>query len=78
MKNTLADVHNHLVAALERLGDEELKGDELAAECARGKTIADISAQVVKNGALVLRAEEMRRELGGKGAAHLLGNDLAE
>lgn len=29
MKNTLGDLNNHLFAEIERLGDEELKGDEL-------------------------------------------------
>nr|DAN93838.1 MAG TPA: hypothetical protein [Caudoviricetes sp.] len=27
MKNTLLDLNNHLFAEIERLGDEELKGD---------------------------------------------------
>lgn len=32
MKNTLLDLNNHLFAEMERLGDEELKGDALAEE----------------------------------------------
>ena len=32
MKNTLGDLNNHLFAQLEKLGDEDLKGDELEAE----------------------------------------------
>lgn len=32
MKNTLGDLNNHLFAELERLSDEDLKGDELVEE----------------------------------------------
>ena len=32
MQNTLGDLNNHLFAELERLSDEELKGDELKDE----------------------------------------------
>lgn len=31
-KNTLVDLNNHLFAEMERLGDEDLKGEELEAE----------------------------------------------
>ena len=31
-KNTLVDLNNHLFAEMERLGDEDLKGEELDAD----------------------------------------------
>lgn len=33
-KNTLVDLNNHLFAEMERLGDEDLKGEELEEELA--------------------------------------------
>lgn len=39
-KNTLNDLNNHLFAQLERLGEEELKGDELKEELERSKAIS--------------------------------------
>lgn len=37
MKNTLGDLNNHLFAELERLSDEDLKGDELVEEMSRAE-----------------------------------------
>ena len=37
MKNKLVDLNKHLFAQLERLGDENLKGEEFAAELNRSK-----------------------------------------
>lgn len=54
MKNKLSDLNNHLFAQLERLGDEDLKGDELKEEVERGKTIAAVSKEIVSNAKLTL------------------------
>lgn len=56
MQNKLSDLNNHLFAELERLGDEELKGEELKAEIDRAKAIAGVASQVIHNGNLVLNA----------------------
>jgi len=56
MKNSLGDLNNHLFAQLERLGDEELKGEDLQEEIGRAKSISDIATQVIANGTLVLKA----------------------
>ncbi|MHB1420738.1 MAG: hypothetical protein ACYCX4_14355 [Bacillota bacterium] len=56
MKNTLGDLNNHLFAQLERLGDEDLKGEGLQEEISRAKAISDIATQVIANGSLVLKA----------------------
>jgi hypothetical protein len=57
MKNTLGDLNNHLFAQLERLGDEDLKGEKLQEEINRAKAISDIATQIIANGSLVLKAK---------------------
>lgn len=55
-QNKLTDLNNHLFAELERLGDEELTGDQLKEELSRAKGIAMISSQVTKNANTMLSA----------------------
>ena len=62
MKNKMSDLHNHLFAQLERLGDEDLKGDELKEEVGRASAIAKISHQIISNVDLALKAERMMEE----------------
>ena len=62
MKNTLADLNNHLFAQLERLGDEDLQPQELENEIERAKAIAMVSSQIIANGNLVLKAKQLQRE----------------
>jgi hypothetical protein len=56
MKNKLSDLNDHLFCQLERLGDEELKGDELKIEIERGRAITSVASQIIANGNLVMRA----------------------
>ena len=56
MKNKLTDLNDHLFAELERLGDEDLSGDELKEELGRARGIATISSQVIKNANTMLSA----------------------
>lgn len=58
MKNTLGDLNNHLFAQLERLNDENLKGDELKEEINRAKAVTAVASQVISNGSLVLEAQK--------------------
>ena len=62
MKNKLADLNNHLFAQLERLGDEEIKGDALTEEISRAKAITSVAQQIVNNGNLVLNAIKTKGE----------------
>ena len=62
MKNTLNDLNNHLFMQLERLNDEDIKGEQLQEEITRAKAISDIATQIISNGTLVLKAETFRQE----------------
>lgn len=59
MKNTLGDLNNHLFAQLERLGDEDLKGEKLQEEMERAKSISLVARQIIENASLVLDAQKM-------------------
>ncbi len=59
MKNTLGDLNNHLFAQLERLNDEDLKGEKLQEEITRAKSINAVATQIIANGSLVLEAKKM-------------------
>ena len=59
MKNTLGDLNNHLFEQLERLNDEELKGDKLLEEINRAKTISLVATRIIENGSLVLSAKKL-------------------
>lgn len=58
MKNTLADLNNHLFAQLERLSDESLKGEKLIEEISRTKAVNEVATRIINNGSLVLDAKK--------------------
>lgn len=64
MKNKLTDLNDHLFVALERLNDEDIKGEDLNAEIQRSRAIAGVAKNIVQNAALVLEAEKFKRESG--------------
>ncbi|MDM8310803.1 hypothetical protein HF846_04185 [Clostridium cadaveris] len=65
MKNTLRDLNMHLFAELERLGDEDIKGEELNEEIDRAKAITSVATQIISNGNLVLKSMELQKEILG-------------
>lgn len=61
-KNTLNDLNNHLFAELERLSDEDLKGEELSKEIDRSNAISKIASNVVQNANALLKGYSVYQE----------------
>ena len=64
MKNKLSDLNNHLFAELERLGDEEIKGEDLEFEVKRAKAVTDVANRVIDNARLAKEVVELKLEYG--------------
>lgn len=58
MRNGLTDLNNHLFEQLERLNEEELKGEALKEEITRSKAIENVAKQIINNGRLVLDSQK--------------------
>ena len=54
--NTLGALNNHLFAELERLSEEDLKGDALAEEINRAKAITGVAKEIISNANVALQA----------------------
>lgn len=81
VKNTLIDLNNHLFAEMERLGDEDLTGDELKAELERADRISSVARAVIDNANTVLRAarfQEDRLDINNRAPELLLGTRAAK
>lgn len=56
MKNRITDLNDHLFMQLERLSDEDVKGEELEAEVARAEAIVKVADKIVDSARLGLQA----------------------
>lgn len=63
MRNTLGDLSLHLFAQLEKLSDDDLKGEELKEEILRTKAIEIITKQIIDNGHLALQAQKLKNNI---------------
>ncbi len=67
MKNKLIDLNDHLFEELERLNDEDLKGDALTSEIKRASAMEGIAEQIINNAKIALDATELQLEYGAIG-----------
>jgi hypothetical protein len=58
-KNKLADLNDHLFMQLERLGDESLSAEALAAEVERAGAITEVAEQIIRNVDVQLKAIQL-------------------
>lgn len=60
--NTLVDLNNHLFSQIERLSDNNLKGDKLKHEIERANSLAKVASQIINNGNLALKVKILQDE----------------
>lgn len=68
-RNTLIDLNDYLFEQIERLNDEELKGDELDQEIKRSKAVSSVANQMINLANTVLDATKFNNEYESMGKA---------
>lgn len=63
--NNIETLNSALFAALERLAEKTLKGDDLVEEINRSKAITDVTKEIVSANRLGLEAAKLRAEYQG-------------
>lgn len=64
MKNKLGDLNDHLFAALERLGDEDLTGEQIDSEVKRAGAVVSVADKIIGNARLRIDAAKLYAEHG--------------
>jgi hypothetical protein len=70
-RNRMSDLKDHLFAALERLGDESLTDEQIAAEAKRAEAIVAVADQITESAKLQLSAARLFAEHGAAVLPHL-------
>jgi len=58
-RNKISDLNNHLFAQLEKLNDDELKGENLSTEVERARAMSSLASQIINSTKLTLDAMKM-------------------
>ena len=74
----MADLNNHLFLQLERLNDEELKGEELKEEIVRARALSGIANQIINNARVCVDGMKAFNEGLIKKAPQMLGFEVNE
>jgi hypothetical protein len=61
-KNKPIDLHNHLFEQLERLNDDDLKGEDFGREERRARAMCNVAAQIIANRNQILCAARLISE----------------
>jgi hypothetical protein len=72
MKNKMSDLNDHLFCQIERLGEQDLKGEALVEEIRRAGAVCGVAQQIIAGGRLVLDAVRTADEIPGVGNIPLL------
>jgi hypothetical protein len=56
MGNGLRDLNDALFAEIRRLGNPDLKGEDLTEEVKRARAVCDVGTRIIANGRLLLEA----------------------
>ena len=68
-KNTMGDLHEHLMMQIEALGDDDLEGDKLDEAIKRSQAMCRVADTMIDNGKLVLDAEKHFAAIGDTAAS---------
>lgn len=72
--SNLGDLNKILFDTLEKINDNELKGEGLKEEAERAKVVSDLGKTIIDNAKLALTAAKFKEE-SGKNVLKLLGED---
>lgn len=77
MKNKIDDLRDHLFAQLERLGNEELTGDELKQELDRAKAVKEVASAITETAKAETDRLRLVGDTGMRSGTALLGKTEA-
>lgn len=75
-KNKMADLNDHLFIQMERLNDEDLKGDKLKEEIVRAKAVSGVANQIINNARVCIDGMKAFNEGLIKTAPRMLGFEV--